>query len=136
MLYSIAVFGIYYTFWHIVALRITTSCIQLFWERLSAKLCTRKCPKGKMGYDQYTVFWHCSCRTCFCCFPLASQTYVHGLSCHSFKFLWRTVNSKLPTIPLAVIAWTFSDNLSRNSCKKVFWLFAIDTILRNGWFIN
>ena len=24
-----------------------------------------------MGYDQYTVPWHCSCRTYFCCFPLA-----------------------------------------------------------------
>ena len=24
-----------------------------------------------MGYDQYTCSWHCSCRTYFCCFPLA-----------------------------------------------------------------
>ena len=28
-------------------------------------------PKGNMGYDQYTVPHDCSCRTCFCCFPLA-----------------------------------------------------------------
>ena len=24
-----------------------------------------------MGYDQYSCSWHCSCRTYFCCFPLA-----------------------------------------------------------------
>ena len=37
-------------------------------------------PKGNMGY-----FWHCSCRTYFCCFALALGNRVHGLSCHSFK---------------------------------------------------
>ena len=28
-------------------------------------------PKGNMGYDQYTVPNDCSCRTDFCCFPVA-----------------------------------------------------------------
>ena len=28
-------------------------------------------PKGNMGYDQYIVPDDCSCRTYFCCFPLA-----------------------------------------------------------------
>ena len=28
-------------------------------------------PKGSMGYDQYTVPDDCTCRTYFCCFPLA-----------------------------------------------------------------
>ena len=28
-------------------------------------------PKGNMGYDQYIVPNDCSCRTYFCCFPLA-----------------------------------------------------------------
>ena len=28
-------------------------------------------PKGNIGYDQYTVPDDCSCRTYFCCFPLA-----------------------------------------------------------------
>ena len=27
--------------------------------------------KGNVGYDQYTVLDDCSCRTYFCCFPLA-----------------------------------------------------------------
>ena len=29
--------------------------------------------KGNMGYDQYTVPDDCSCRTYFCCFPLALE---------------------------------------------------------------
>ena len=28
-------------------------------------------PKGNMGYNQDTCSWHGSCRTYFCCFPLA-----------------------------------------------------------------
>ena len=28
-------------------------------------------PKGNMGYEQYTFPNDCSCRTYFCCFPLA-----------------------------------------------------------------
>ena len=28
-------------------------------------------PKGNMGYDRYTVSDDFSCRTYFCCFPLA-----------------------------------------------------------------
>ena len=28
-------------------------------------------PKGNMGHDQYSVPNYCSCRTYFCCFPLA-----------------------------------------------------------------
>ena len=31
-------------------------------------------------------------------------------------FFWKTVNSKPPTIPFGIVACTFSDNLSRNSC--------------------
>ena len=30
-------------------------------------------PKGNMEYDQYTVPDDCSCRTYFCCFPLALE---------------------------------------------------------------
>ena len=30
-------------------------------------------PKGNMGHDQYTVPDVCSCRTYFCCFPLALE---------------------------------------------------------------
>ena len=45
--------------------------LQLFRERLSEKKVHATIPKGNMGYDQYTVPDYCSCRTYFCCFPLA-----------------------------------------------------------------
>ena len=45
--------------------------IQLFQERLSEKNVHATIPKGNMGYDQYKVPDDCSCRTYFCCFPLA-----------------------------------------------------------------
>ena len=35
---------------------------------------------------------------------------------NSFKFLWKTENSKPPTMPFRIVACTFPDNLSRNSC--------------------
>ena len=43
----------------------------------------------------------------FVAFLQHSQTYVHGLSCHSSKFLWRRVNSKTPTILFGIVAFTF-----------------------------
>ena len=46
----------------------------------------------------------------FVAFLRHSQTYVHGLSCHYFKFLWRTVDSKPHTMPFGIVACTFSDN--------------------------
>ena len=46
-------------------------CIQLFRERLLEKMCTRQSRKVIMGYDWYTIPDDCSCRTYFCCFPLA-----------------------------------------------------------------
>ena len=49
-------------------------------------------------------------------FHLHLRTYFRGLSCHSFKFLWRTGQTKPPTIPFGIVACPFSDNLSRNSC--------------------
>ena len=45
--------------------------IQLFRERLSQRNVHATIPKGNMGYDQYSVPDDCSCRTYFCCFPLA-----------------------------------------------------------------
>ena len=90
--------------------------IQLFRERLSEKMCMRQSQK---------VIWDII-NTPFLTLQLSnlrlllsfnsSQTYVHGLSCHSFKLLWRIVYSKPPTIPFGIVACTFSDNLSRNSC--------------------
>ena len=73
-------------------------------------------PKGNMGYEQYTAPDAVAVESTFVAFLYHLQKYVHDLSCPSFKFLWRTVNSKPPTIPFRIVACTFSDNLSRNSC--------------------
>ena len=74
-------------------------------------------PKGNLGYDQYVVPNDCSCRTYFCCFPLAlanitSQTSRAILS----NFFEEQCRSKLLKIPFGIVARSFSDNLSRNSC--------------------
>ena len=73
-------------------------------------------PKGNMGYDQYAIPDNVAVKHRFVAFLWHSQTYVHGLSCHSFTFLWRTVNLEQPTMPFGLVTCTFSDNLSRNSC--------------------
>ena len=44
-------------------------------------------PKGNMGYDQYTVPDTSAVEPTFAAFLYHSQTYVHGVSCHSFKLL-------------------------------------------------
>ena len=44
-------------------------------------------PKGNMGYDQYSVPDTVAVEHTFVAFLKHSQTYVHGLFCHSFKFL-------------------------------------------------
>ena len=46
------------------------TCIQLFRERLSTKMCTRQSRKVIWNVGQYTVPGVLSCRTYFCCFPL------------------------------------------------------------------
>ena len=76
-------------------------------------------PKGNMGYDQYTVPDTVAVEPTFVAFLQHSQTYVHGLSCYSLKFLGRTVNSKPPIIPFGIVASTFSDDLFRNTVKPV-----------------
>ena len=46
-----------------------------------------KTPKGNMGYVQYTVPDTVAVEPTFVAFLSHSKTYVHDLSCHSFKFL-------------------------------------------------
>ena len=42
-------------------------------RKVVGKIVHATIPKGNMGYDQYTVPDDCSCRTYFCCFPLALE---------------------------------------------------------------
>ena len=71
-----------------------------------------------MGYDQYTVPNDCSCRTYFCCFPLA-LTDILSVASHAFLSNFFGEQGRVikpPTIPFGIVTCTFSNNLSRNSC--------------------
>ena len=50
--------------------------------------------------------------------PYAKKASGTQGMCHSFKFLWRTVQSKPPTITFVIVACTFFDNLSWNSVSN------------------
>ena len=95
---------------------IQNSVIQLFRERLAAKMCTRQ-PR-KVIWDMINTLFltTVAVEPTFVAFHWHSPTYVRCLSYHPFKFLWRTGQTKPPTIPFGIVACTFSDNLSRNSC--------------------
>ena len=47
------------------------SLVYCYFEKGCRKNVHATIPKGNMGYDQYTVSDDCTCRTYFCCFPLA-----------------------------------------------------------------
>ena len=98
-------------------IRCVQLCIQLFWERLLEKNVHATIPKGNMGYDQYKVPDDCSCRTYFCCFPLAlANTFAWPFVPILSNFFEKKENSKPPTMPFRIVTCTFPDNLSRNSC--------------------
>ena len=89
--------------------------IELFWERLSEKMCMRQSQK---------VIW-VMINTWFLTLYLMnillliSFTTCSHMSCHFLKFLWKTVNSKPPTKPFGLVACTLSNNLPQNSCLSV-----------------
>ena len=74
-------------------------------------------PKGNTGYDQYTVPDDCSCRTYFCCFPLALANICPWPPVPFFQISLK--NRALKTTH-NTFACTFSDNLSRNSCGRAY----------------
>ena len=92
------------------------SCKQLFRERLVEKMCTRQ--SRKLVWDMINTLFvtTVAVEPTFVVFQWHLRTYVRGLSCHSFKFFWRTGRTKSPTIPFGIVACTFSDNRSQNSC--------------------
>ena len=61
-------------------------------RKVVGKKYARDNPKGNKGYDQFTVPDTVAFEPTFVTFLEHLQTYVHGLSCHFLKFLWRTVN--------------------------------------------
>ena len=107
------------------------STYRYFDEKGCQKNCAVDNPKRWYGINiSIRCSWHCRHRTCLSFFLLlSSQTYVLDLLCLSFKFPWNK-NSKPPTIPLRIVAYTFSDNLPRNSYKPTELKFP--TMLKNG----
>ena len=90
--------------------------IQLFWERLSEKMC--------MWQSQEVI---CDMiNTLFLTLLLSKLLLLRSFStckCMSMafcailsNFIEKIVNSKSPAIPFGIVLCTFSDNLSRNSC--------------------
>ena len=78
-------------------------------SRLVCSFCIQK---GNMGCDQwFTVSWHCSCRTYFCCFPFALSNIRPRPLVPFFQIC--LINSQLKTT--YNIFRTLSDILSRNS---------------------
>ena len=70
MLISLSfIYSVYnsYVLWHLVSTFGHTAISR----KVVGKIVHATMPKGNMGYDQYTVPDDCSCRTYFCCFPLA-----------------------------------------------------------------
>ena len=90
--------------------------IQLFWERLSEKMCMWQ--SREVICDMINTLFLTlllskllllrSFSTCKC----MSMAFCAILS----NFIEKIVNSKSPAIPFAIVLCTFSDNLSRNSC--------------------
>ena len=90
--------------------------IQLFRESLSRIKCTRQSRKVIWDMINTLFLTTVAVEPTFVTFLQHSQTYISGLPYDSFKFLWKTVHLKSPTIPFRIVACTFSDNLSQNSC--------------------
>ena len=76
-------------------------------------------PNGNMGYDQYSVPDDCSCRSYFCCFPLALTNLCPWPLPLFFQISSKnSIQNHPQTIPFGFVACTFSHNLSLISCIR------------------
>jgi len=83
-------------------------------------------PKGNVGYEQYFVPDDCSCRTYLCCFPSPLANICPWPLLSFFQISLK--NSELKTTHntrVEIVACTFSDNLSRNSCMSIGWILCL-----------
>ena len=101
-----------YVLWHLVSTFGHTAISR----KVVGKIVHATIPKGNMGYDQYTVPDDCSCRTYFCCFPLAlANTFPWPFVPILSNFFEKKRTQNHPQC-LSGLSRTFPDNLSRNSC--------------------
>ena len=73
-------------------------------------------PKGTMGYNQYTVPWHCSFQTYFRCFPLALGNIRPWPLMPFFQISLKKSELKTTHNTFRDCRVHFCDNLSWNSC--------------------
>ena len=86
---------------------------------LSEKICMQKSRKITWHMINTLFLMYCSCRTYFCCLPLAfTKIHVHPWPLVLFfQISLKNNELKPPTIPFGIVACTFSNNLSQNRCN-------------------
>ena len=84
-------------------------------------------PKGNMGYDQYTVRNDCSCRTYFCCFPLALANICPWPPVPFFQISLKKSALKATHNTFRDCRVHFFRQLSRNSCTRMSDYFFVKT---------
>ena len=94
------------------------SHIQLFRERLSEKLCTWQ--SRKVIWDMINaLFLTLQLSNLLLLLSFSTRKHMSMASrAILWHFFWKKVNSKSPTLPFGIVACTFSDNLSWNSCIR------------------
>ena len=91
--------------------------IQLFREMLSEKMSTRQSRKVIWDMISTRFLTTVAVEPTFVAFLWHSQTHLHSLLYQFFQLsLKKKENLKPPTMPFRIVACTFPDNLSRNSC--------------------
>ena len=122
--------------------------IQLFWGRLSAKLCTRQ--SGKVIWDMINTLFltTVAVEPTFVAFPYHSKTHFHGLSLPILSnfFEQRTQNHPqclswlsrafFPTTFLEIAVYSLVDSLHTNPrCVQLsdFFRFLFTLVLKSHW---
>ena len=85
--------------------------------KIVGKKHARDNPERHMANTLFLMYY--SCRTYFCCLPLAF-TNIHVRPWPLVPFFQISLKNnelKPPTIPFGIVPCTFSDNLSRKSCN-------------------
>ena len=83
------------------------------------KMCTRQSRKIIWDIINTLFFWHCSCRTYFCCFSLALANILPWSLVHDSNFFEKQWTQNHPqNLSGLSHALNFPDNLSWNSCKQ------------------
>ena len=95
------------------------------WEGTPSRLSLRaRFKERRLGTRQWSIHWFWRLYLSNLLLMLSFSTRKHiftAFRTNSFKFLSRTVNLKPPAMPFGIVACTFSDNFSRNSCKYTCW---------------